>query len=143
MHERTLSALPTCVSPGQDAGGEDGANFVVTVKAETWSRRGRRAGVTLERGERESWRVGGTHGDVSTLRERMFFACGSSRTTAEEGRGTELLWIFLAFYFLSVPSSFSLCPCSCPLFPFSLFPLTSKGSFSKRFHPVSSLLRGQ
>lgn len=66
-------------------GEEDGAHFAVTVKAGIRSSGGRRVGVTLERGERESWMEGGRRqGAVSTLRERMFFACGSSRTTAEE-----------------------------------------------------------
>lgn len=64
-------------------GEEDGAHFAVTVKAGIRRSGGRRVGVTLERGERESWMDGG-QGAVSTLRERMFFACGSSRTTAEE-----------------------------------------------------------
>lgn len=76
---------------GQDAWGRVGANFVVALKAGIWSRAEKRAGVTLERGEREREL---REFAVSTLRERMLFTFGSSRTTAEESRGSELLWIF-------------------------------------------------
>lgn len=60
MHEHALSPQTYLPVSAWDRmqGEEDGAHFAVTVKAGIRSSGGRRVGVTLERGERESWMEG-------------------------------------------------------------------------------------
>lgn len=87
MHEHALSPqdLPACVSPGQDAGGGGWGSFRCDGEGGDSEQRRKEGRSDIgERGEGELDGGGRRQGAVSTLRGRMFFACGSSRTTAEE-----------------------------------------------------------
>lgn len=141
----TLSPdLPACVSLGQDAGGGGWGSFRCDGEGGDLEQRRKEGRSDIgERGEGEL-DGGGRQGAVSTLRERMFFACGSSRTTAEEEWGTELVLNLFSLFLSFVPSSFYSVLVFAPPLPFlNLFPVIPKGSLSKRFHPVSSPLREQ